>query len=355
MEQKKILVVDDEPVGRQLLQAVLLPEGYDVEMAENGKEAILKMETYHPDLVLLDVMMPGMDGYETMNRARTDPKIKNIPVIFITALDDRDSRIRGLESGAHDYIAKPFDRIEILTKIKNLISKLPVDKSSQSNFDSAIGAVDSQLLKNIASEIYNLSDHQKYFSGKIEISCIGAEWPYFLSGCYYKDEKINVHILFGSTLNEELTPIVPILISTWFYKLLPTISSNPCDLASYLASKIKNSAILSDDQKSVWMLIMVSKSDTDWRLSGFNQTIYQSVGVVSSSADVNQIFPLDADRIIDFTKGTSFYLFSHSIFNKIVPQEIIYNIKQVTATQLLNNFLTTTAGVKTAFTLQVCL
>jgi CheY-like chemotaxis protein len=116
----KILVVDDESVGRQLLEAILYPEHFDLYYAESGTEAIDKALEIRPDLILMDVMMPEMDGFQVCRKLRKHEILGNVPIILITALDDRDSMIKGLDSGADDYISKPFDRIEVLAKVKNI-------------------------------------------------------------------------------------------------------------------------------------------------------------------------------------------------------------------------------------------
>ena len=122
MTKKKILVVDDELIGRQLLQAILLVEGYETILAENGIDAIEKSNQNLPDLILMDVMMPEMNGYEVTKHLRQDKKLKNIPIILVSALEDRNSKSLGLNAGADEYISKPFDKSDILEKIKNLLS-----------------------------------------------------------------------------------------------------------------------------------------------------------------------------------------------------------------------------------------
>lgn len=89
-----ILIVDDEPAGRETLEALLLSQGYNLILASNGFEALDKTVQFTPDLILLDVMMPGMDGYEVCQRLRADPSLGEVPIIMVTALDDRDSRLR---------------------------------------------------------------------------------------------------------------------------------------------------------------------------------------------------------------------------------------------------------------------
>lgn len=112
-----ILIVDDEYAGRETLQSVLEGEGYQLEMAENGPQAIEKAKKLLPDVILLDVMMPGMTGFEVCQRIRSDPEIAEIPIIVLTALDDRESLLTALKAGADDFVSKPFDRYELRARL----------------------------------------------------------------------------------------------------------------------------------------------------------------------------------------------------------------------------------------------
>src|SRR5512138_3430795 len=112
-----VLIVDDEYAGRETLQSVLEGEGYQLEMAENGVQAIEKAKQLLPDVILLDVMMPGMTGFEVCQRIRSDPDIAEIPIIVLTALDDRESLLTALKAGADDFISKPFDRYELRARL----------------------------------------------------------------------------------------------------------------------------------------------------------------------------------------------------------------------------------------------
>lgn len=115
-----ILIVDDEPVGRDALEMLLTPQGYNLAFAGNGLETLAKATELTPDLILLDVMMPGMDGYEVCRRLRADPLLAEVPIIMVTALDDRDSRLEGIEAGADDFVSKPFNRTELRTRVKTI-------------------------------------------------------------------------------------------------------------------------------------------------------------------------------------------------------------------------------------------
>jgi len=112
-----VLIVDDEYSGRETLQSVLEGEGYTLVMAENGPQAIEKAKAFLPDVILLDVMMPGMTGFEVCERIRNDPLVAEIPIIILTALDDRESLLTGLKAGADDFISKPFDRFELRARL----------------------------------------------------------------------------------------------------------------------------------------------------------------------------------------------------------------------------------------------
>ena len=116
-KKNKVPIVDDEPVNVKVLQRKLEQAGYEVQMATNGFECLEKIEEDRPDIVLLDIMMPDMDGVETCKRLKNNPKTETIPVIFVTAKMERTDKISGLESGAIDYITKPIDMEETMARI----------------------------------------------------------------------------------------------------------------------------------------------------------------------------------------------------------------------------------------------
>ncbi len=116
-----ILIVDDEVPNRKLLEALLRPEGYLTLTAASGEEALVAVAARAPDLILLDVMMPGVDGYQVASLLKADPATSNIPIIMVTALIDRKSRMAGLESGVEEFITKPVDRAELWLRVRNLL------------------------------------------------------------------------------------------------------------------------------------------------------------------------------------------------------------------------------------------
>lgn len=121
MTQSKILIVDDDAHGIATLEAILHNQGYEIFHTNNGMNALKLAEEIMPDLILLDVMMPGMSGFEVCKRLRATPQLAEVPIIILTALDDRASRLQGIECGADDFLTKPIDRQELRLRVKTIL------------------------------------------------------------------------------------------------------------------------------------------------------------------------------------------------------------------------------------------
>ena len=120
----RVLVVDDILSNVKLLEAKLTAEYFEVISAFNGQECLAKMEEGAPDIVLLDVMMPGMDGFEVCRRIKSNPKTAHVPVVMVTALDQPSDRVAGLEAGADDFLTKPVDDAALFARVRSLV-RLP--------------------------------------------------------------------------------------------------------------------------------------------------------------------------------------------------------------------------------------
>jgi len=121
MGKQTILVVDDEDYICALMESLLLPVGYNVIKALNGREALDKIVEFQPDLVITDIMMPEIDGYGLATQLKNKPNTEFTPIIMVTGLGDRDSKIKGLEVGVDDFLTKPVDRVELIMRVRNLL------------------------------------------------------------------------------------------------------------------------------------------------------------------------------------------------------------------------------------------
>jgi signal transduction histidine kinase len=121
MTHNKILIVDDDPHGIATLESIFHNQGYEISQANNGANALKLAQEIMPDLILLDVMMPGMSGFEVCKRLRATPALAEVPIILLTALDDRASRLQGIEAGADDFLTKPIDRQELRLRVKTIL------------------------------------------------------------------------------------------------------------------------------------------------------------------------------------------------------------------------------------------
>lgn len=153
-DQPCVLVVDDHASSRMTAVAFLSVEGYEVKEASNGRAALECVTETSPDLILLDVMMPDLDGFEVCRRLKQDEHTRFIPVVFVTALDDRRARLRGIEAGGDDFLTKPFDQLELSARVKSLIRQ----KRLNEDLDHA-GQVLFSMARAVESRDPNTGDH----------------------------------------------------------------------------------------------------------------------------------------------------------------------------------------------------
>ncbi|XGV96011.1 MAG: HD domain-containing phosphohydrolase [Leptolyngbya sp. BL-A-14] len=153
-ERPRVLVVDDNPSSRLTAVALLSVEGYDVLEADSGPSALDSVVATNPDLILLDVMMPEMDGFEVCRRLKQDEQTRLTPVVFVTALDDRRARLKGIEAGGDDFLTKPFDQLELSARVKSLIRQ----KRLNEDLDHAEKVLFS-IAQTVESRDPNTGDH----------------------------------------------------------------------------------------------------------------------------------------------------------------------------------------------------
>ncbi len=200
----RILCVDDEPLNLKLLEALLIPEGYDVIKADNGRKALELLQKERVDVVLLDIMMPEMNGFDVCRKIKNDERLRSIPVVVLTSLTSKEDRIRAIDAGAEDFISKPFDQIEVLTRIRMLYRV----KSLNDRLNSAYRDVKSltsfgeYLVTTIDPERFNFSESirelVKYF---LRTGERGDDRPeYILVG--YPEEQDYQYILYAFSAPE---------------------------------------------------------------------------------------------------------------------------------------------------------
>lgn len=153
-DRPKVLVVDDHPSSRMTAVSLLAIEGYEVLEAENGQAALELVEVAAPDLILLDVMMPGIDGYEVCRRLKQDEHTRLTPIVFVTALNDRRARLKGIEAGGDDFLSKPFDQLELSARVRSLVRQRQLNE----DLDHA-GQVLFSIARAVESRDPNTGDH----------------------------------------------------------------------------------------------------------------------------------------------------------------------------------------------------
>jgi len=176
-----ILVVDDQPQNIELLEAHLVPQGYEIVKAANGEEALGKLSTNQIDLILLDVMMPGMDGFEVTRRVRQDEKIRLLPIILVTALREMEDRVKGIEAGCDDFLSKPVDKMELLARVRSLL-KVKAYNDLMANYR-----------KELEAEVTKRTEELRHAFERIKASSL--ETIYRLSmASEYRDDTTGAHI-----------------------------------------------------------------------------------------------------------------------------------------------------------------
>ncbi len=172
----KILIVDDEPFNLDLLEQELEEQNYTIERANDGAEALEKVPSFLPDLILLDYMMPKMNGLEVLKRLREDAQYKSIPVILLTAKATQEDKVRGLDAGADDYVIKPFDAFELLARVRAMMRI----KQMHDTLDEWNRSL-TEKVKQQVQELERVNRLKRYLSPQIAETILGENENLFKS------------------------------------------------------------------------------------------------------------------------------------------------------------------------------
>ncbi|MGM0471889.1 MAG: response regulator [Bacillota bacterium] len=145
MQERKVLVVDDEENILELIKYNLSREGYEVEVAASGKQVLTQVEKINPDLIILDIMLPEINGYKLCNYLKEQNLTKKIPIIFLSAKDKIEDKVRGLDLGATDYLTKPFSPRELASRVKAVLRRLDIDSTTNSKEKISYGKLTIDL------------------------------------------------------------------------------------------------------------------------------------------------------------------------------------------------------------------
>lgn len=180
-KKPKILVADDEDRNLRLMEAILLPLGYDIVLVHDGKEALEKIQETPVDVILLDIMMPEMDGFEVARRLKSDNETKIIPIVMVTALQEVGDRIKALEAGADDFLTKPVDKTEVRARVASLL-KVKAYNDHMRNYQ-----------QELESEVAKRTKELRKAFKKIKVASL--ETIYRLTrAAEFKDEDTGAHI-----------------------------------------------------------------------------------------------------------------------------------------------------------------
>ncbi len=190
-----VLVVDDTRENLRLLIRILAENGYKVRPVTNGRMAIIAAQIVPPDIILLDIMMPDMNGFEVCAQLKTDPRTQDIPVIFISALDEIDDKVRAFDEGGVDYITKPFEAGEVLARINTHLTIRNLQKTLQMR---------NNALKEKNRQLQQALDSVKTLSGLLPI-CANCKKIRDDEG-YWEDVEIYIRNHSGAVLSHGLCP-----------------------------------------------------------------------------------------------------------------------------------------------------
>lgn len=203
----KVLVVDDSERNVKLVRSLLEKQGYEILAAYDGLQALYVVSQTPPDLILLDVMMPGMDGFEVARILRKDPQNRAIPILMLTALQDLEDKVRGLEAGADDFLMKPFNTVELLARVRSLLRIKQLHDELQEKSALLERVLMRYVSREIAQEILRNPEKNLQLGGQSRlVSVLFADIRGFTHFSEQREARVVIEVL--NQIFDRLTPVV---------------------------------------------------------------------------------------------------------------------------------------------------
>ena len=309
-DKPMILMIDDDPFAIATLQALLQADHYKFLVAQNGEEGLEKARAFHPDLILLDIMMPGMDGFSLCERIRKEKDISESTIVMITALDDKESKIKGFEAGADDYITKPFDKVELklriqtilkLNRFRKLFNERERFKSIFDDFPRAIFLIDSHgVIKETNCKANEIFHYAPLIGNEMKNLLHPAFQEHFQQTLSHLDtvnNRANIPVLFSLPSQEPFATDIFLLRlmiqeSPYFQVLIKNEATNP----------FSESVDRSISQHFQEMTNSIALIDQDYNILWANPSMLAFLGHAQSEKAIHALhewFQLDRQRTVD--------------------------------------------------------
>ncbi len=304
--RNEILIVDDNPENLRVLSQVLKRAGYEIRAATNGAQALASIEAEEPDLVLLDVHMTDMNGFEVCQRIKDDPRFDKLPILFLSALDDAVNKVQGFESGAVDYITKPFDADEVLARVSTHLTLRRTQDQLTNSFDKL------QRLEKLRANLVHMIVHDlksPLFALNTSLEFLREDTSDTLD-----DETLETMDNIITTGGELAQMVDQLLDINQLEEGQMPINSKPCDFADLVSAAVDSVKGISPDREIRFDVDQPAPASCDTNLVRRVVENLVSNGLIHT--------PPDKPLTVEVRRGTDDILFAVRDEGSGVPEEL---------------------------------